>query len=64
MVWHALAGSSEDAEWAAVTVADVWGEGLVGQVVDGNWITGLVPSLLARFAICGAHVAISWRRGV
>ena len=46
MVWHALAGSSEDAEWAAVTVADVWGEGLVGQVVDGNWITGLVPSLL------------------
>ena len=51
MVWRALQGSSEDVDWAAVTVADVSGEGLAGQVVDGNWTTGLVPSLDSRFVV-------------
>ena len=44
-------GSREDVDPAAVTVTDVWGEGLAGQVVGGNWTTGKVPPLDSRFVV-------------
>ena len=45
------AAGSRDVDAAALTVEDVWGEGLAGSVVDGNWSTGEVPSLDGRFVV-------------
>ena len=46
-----MQGSREDVDPAAVTVADVWDEGLAGEVADGNWTTGEVAGLDSRFVV-------------
>jgi hypothetical protein len=45
------AAGSRDVDAAAVSVEDVWGEGLAGSVVDGNWSTGEVSSMDGRFVV-------------
>lgn len=45
------AAGSRDVDMAAVTVTDVWGEGLAGSVMGGNWTVTNVPSMDSRFVI-------------
>eukprot|EP01052_Picozoa_sp_SAG31_P026659 SAG31_NODE_2433_length_5706_cov_2.207776_4_plen_297_part_00 len=49
--WCLWQGSPEGVHPTAVSVTDVWGDGLSGQVIDGNWSTGEVPSLDSRFVV-------------